>query len=120
MNAKDYGHHFSGYPEAGGTQAAPRGLLTPLRRLREAGSHRAVPRFHESSRPLDSRVRGVHRLGDDPHGLRASHRQRFGRAHGLRARSPAAPVPRFERGGRRITVLPDGVENRPAKRKENR
>ena len=101
MNAKDYGHHFSGY-------------------RRSDGSHRAVPRFHESSRLLDSRVRGVRRLGDDPHGLRASHRQRFGRAHGLRARSPAAPVPRFERGGRRITVLPDGVENRPAKRKENR
>ena len=33
---------------------------------------------------------------------------------------PLPPVPRFERGGRRITVLPDGVENRPAKRKENR
>lgn len=99
MSVEEYGRHFSGYREP---------------------ERRTVAWFHTSPHILGPRVRGVRRLGDDAHGLRASHRQRFGRAHGLRARSLAAPVPRFERGGRRITVLPDGVENRPAKRKENR
>ena len=100
MNAKDYGHHFSGYRKPEATEPS-QGFMSRL--------------------VFWILVFAVcMRLGDDPHGLRASHRQRFGRAHGLRARSPAAPVPRFERGGRRITVLPDGVENRPAKRKENR
>lgn len=99
MNTKEYGHHASGFRKVDGgpSRKFMRGLVI------------CAVAFTVCAVWVMTHTGCAHPIGN---GLAA--------LMGFGARSPAAPVPRFERGGRRITVLPDGVENRPAKRKENR
>lgn len=88
-------------------------------RLSEAGGQRTVSRFHTPPDSVGRRVRGVRRLGDDAHGVRASHRERVGRAHGLRLRAVKTDRTGVERGWRRISLAgrrgkPSGIaEGKP-------
>ena len=100
MNAKDYGHHFSGYRKPEATEPS-QGFMSRLVFW--------ILVFAVCIGWVMTHTGCAHPIGN---GLAA--------LMGFGLVPPAAPVPRFERGGRRITVLPDGVENRPAKRKENR
>lgn len=98
MSVEEYGRHFSGYrkPEPG----------------------EPSPWLHAPSRVLERRVRGVHRMDAVPHGVRAPHRQRFGRAHGLRVRSTQTDRTGVERGGHRISLA--GRRGKPAGQAEGK
>ncbi|BAJ69425.1 hypothetical protein BLIJ_1845 [Bifidobacterium longum subsp. infantis ATCC 15697 = JCM 1222 = DSM 20088] len=77
-----------------------------------------VTQIHARASGLRRRARLLRRLDSKPCGLRASHRQRFGRAHGLRVRSTQTDRTGVERGGHRISLA--GRRRKPAGQAEGK
>lgn len=77
-----------------------------------------VTQIHARASGLRRRARLLRRLDSKPCGLRASHRQRFGRAHGLRVRSTQTDRTGVERGGHRISLA--GRRGKPAGQAEGK